>query len=606
MLGGLVAVLVCVIAFLYFWFSKLPVCPKGTLKPKIEEVLQQEGEVQYDLSCLDTPVVTGSYFKLLIYLSYTRFGRYLILPYILGKSNMFRMSRVQIPERPTYIPIPEGCGPQDHSNSNRKTLKEVMEKEIKKASTSDFRFPTVADYVRAYRSQRTNPVRVAEIILAAIADSDEATPPLRAVVQYDRDTVLAMAKASEKRWKEGKTLSYLDGVPVSVKEEYRCDPYEFRSGATYVSGLCHGVPEAECVRKLKAAGAVVIGVTNMHEYGTGTLGSNPHPSHLTGRNPYDPRRYAGGSSTGAAISIAAGFCPISIGGDGGGSIRVPASLCGTVGLKPTAGLVDTTGLMPKVFTVGVTGPLSSSVLDTALAMDIITAKGNQKLVDLSGLGQLQLNGLKVGVYNEYFNHTDEEIKILCRAALSNLKDMGAELVDVIIPELEDTRVAHVITIGSEFASSLALDLDQHYDDLNRETHLLVGTSTNFTSIDYVNSQKQRTRAMAVMQSLFDKVDIIATPGVGCLPPIIRREALECGISDGASSSKIMRFSFLGNLTGIPGLVVPVGYTDSGLPVNLQLMSSWYREDIILKAGYVMEHSGRFPARRPQVFYDVLH
>ena len=578
------------------------------VKPKIEEVLQQE-DVKYDLLSLQTPVVTGILFRVLIHLSYSRLGRYIVVPSLLRKSNMYRMGAVQMPEKPTYFPIPDMHVPlEDYSKPNNKILKECMEKEIKKTFNKDFHLPTVADYVRAYRSGKITPSEVAKNVLKAIADSDKADPPLRAIVQSDRDTVLAMAAASDRRWKEGKTLSYLDGVPVSIKEEYRCDPYEFRSGTTYVSDLTVGVPEAGCVQKLRAAGAVIIGVSNMHEYGTGTLGSNPHPSHLTGRNPYDPSRYAGGSSTGAAISVAAGFCPISIGGDGGGSIRVPASLCGTVGLKPTAGIVDASGHIPAVATVGVTGPLTSSVLDTAIAMNVISQEegGGKTLVSLKGLGQLKLDGLKIGIYNDYFNDCDNEIALKCRAALSHLESLGAKLVDITIPELEDTRVAHVITIGCEFASALGLELDKRYSELNPETHLLVGTSSNFSGIDYVNSQRQRTRAMKILKSLFEKVDTIALPGSGCLPPVIRSGALSSGISDGTLSSKLMRYSFLANLTGVPGLVVPVGYTGSGLPINLQLIAPWYREDILLKTGLIMEQSGQFPAQKPRVFFDVFN
>ena len=605
MIGELVAIVI-VIFLLYFWFLRVPIYPGSTMKPKIEDVMQQE--VKYDLTSVKSPVITGVPLKVLTYLVYTRFGKNVLLPIMDKATNLCRMSQVQIPESPTYVPIPDlyrsAMPSSTRVSSNKKILKVCMEKEIKERHQADFHLPTVADYVRAYRSRQTTPTKVAEAVLNGIADSDKASPPLRAIVQTDRDVVLAMAAAADKRWKEGKTLSYLDGVPVSIKEEVRCEPYEFKCGASYLPIISHGVPEAACVVKLKEAGAVIIGVTNMHEYGTGTLGSNPHLPQLTPRNPYDPSRYGGGSSTGAATSVAAGFCPVAIGVDGGGSIRIPSSCCGTVGLKPTAGLVDSTGILPKAFTVCELGPLSSSVLDTALTMDIICDSVSRPL-SLKGLGEMDLKGTKVGVYWDYFNHCSDVIKLKCRAALSHLEDLGAELVDVAIPEIDDCRVAHLISIGAEFASSIGCDVDRHFDELNPETNITVGTSVNRTAIDYVNSQKQRTRAMTVMKMLFEKVDVIATPGIACLPPVVLPGALSCGVADSTRSFTLMRFSFLGNLTGIPGLVVPVGYTDSGLPVSLQLMSSWYREDIILKAGYVMEHSGQFPARKPKVFYDVI-
>ena len=577
------------------------------MKPKIEEVMREES-VSYNLLAIETPVLTGFPFKLLAYIAYTRFGKYLLLPQMLRKSNLYRMGEVQMPEKPTFYPLPDSCVPKDFSISNEKVLSECVEKEIKMVGKSEFHLPTVVDYVRAYRSGKTTPTMVAEAILKAIVDSDKASPPLRAIVQSDHNVVLAMAAASDKRWKEGKTLSYLDGVPVSIKEEFHCEPYEFRGGASYLPTLSQGVPEAVCVQKLKAAGAMIIGISNMHEFGTGTSGSNPHLPQLTGRNPYDPNCYAGGSSTGAASSVAAGFCPVAIGADGGGSIRIPASLCGTVGLKPTVGVVDVSGLLPKVFTVVVAGPLSSSVLDTAITMNVISGdKDGKRMMSLEGLGETsRLDGLRVGIYWDHFNHAEEEIKLKCRAALSILNDLGAELVDISIPEMEDTRIAHVISIGAEFACTLGLEVDQHYSELNPETHLVIGASSDLTAIDFINSQKQRTRAMRVLETLFEKVDVIATPGVACSPPEIKPEHLSCGVADGTTSSKLMRFSFLANLTGIPGLVVPVGYTGSGLPVSLQLMGSWYREDVLLKTGLIMEQSGRFPARKPKVFYDVIN
>ena len=375
-------------------------------------------------------------------------------------------------------------------------------------------------------------------------------------------------------------------MPIAIKEEFCCEPYEFQGGPSYTPAFGQGVPEAVCVQKLKRAGAVIIGVTNMHKFGSGTLGSNLHPPQLTGRNPYDPQCYAGGSSTGSAISMAAGFCPIAIGTDGGGSIRVPAALCGTVGLKPTFGTVDSLGFLPKAFTVGVVEPLSSSVLDTAIAMDIISqvTDADKKVISLKGLGNTRVDGVKVGIFWDHFNHTDKEISLKCRAALSHLQDLGTELVDIEIPEMEDSRIAHAVSIMSEAVCSLGLELDNHYSGLNLKTHLVVGVGANLSAIEYVNSQKQRICAVTIFKSIFKKVDMIATPAVACPAPVIHPEAIKTGIADSNNSAKLMCFSFLGNLTGNPGLVLPVGYTDADLPVGLQLMGPWNQEDMLLRAG----------------------
>ena len=585
--------------------------PNGRRKPAIATVLENQEKIKYDIKCFDIPKVTGLKFKILVWLSYTRFGRYLVQPMIVRNSNLDRMGGVHIPEKPTYYPVPPTfVSDEDHAHSNQEVIRTLVDKELsaKFEGQSGFHLPTVADFVHAYRSGKATPTRVAKAVLEAITHSDAATPPLRAIVQTIESVVMAMAEASTERWQEGKTLSIMDGIPVAVKEEFRCEPYDLFSGATYLPAISQGVPEAVMVRKLKEAGAVIIGVSNMQEFGTGTLGSNPHPPQLTARNPYDPRCYTGGSSSGSAASVAAGFCPVALGGDGGGSIRIPASLCGTVGLKPTFGLVDPLGVLPISFTVGVVGPLSSSVLDAAIAMNFITRgrESDKTPLSLQGLGEERLDGLKVGVYWDHFNDADEEVVLKCKAALSRLKDLGAELVEIRIPEMEDARVAHVIAIGTEFSSCLGMDLDEHYSEVNLETHLLVGSSSAFSAIEYVNAQRQRTRAMEALRFVFGKVDVIATPASAVTAPEIAPEAVPLGVLDGANSGKLMRFAFLANLTGIPGLVLPVGYTKgAGLPISLQLMGSWYQENLLLKVGWALEQTGAFPARRPKVFYDVI-
>ena len=610
------------LALLKIFFTRLPVTPATSSKDKMEDVLlhlhgaQNSKEVPnqkklYDLKGFDFPAVTGLPFKIFTYLSYTRFGKYVLGPRIVKSSNLNRMAVVQIPEKPTFLPIPDMFTIlEDYSSVNQKIIKECMEIEIKKGidKTSDFHLPTVADYVRAYRTEQTTPSAVARNVLDAIAASDGCDPPLRAVVQSDRDEVLKMAAASDMRWKKGETLSYLDGVPVAVKEEICCKPYDLRGGASFTPSIGKGVEEAACVQKLKAAGAVIIGMTNMHEFGAGTLGSNPHPPHLTARNPYDPKRYAGGSSTGSAVSVAAGFCPVAIGTDGGGSVRVPAAVCGTVGLKPTFGVVDPSGSLPTSFTVRSLGPLTSSVLDTAITIDIISRQPNveKTVVSLKGLGEPRLDGLKVGVFWDHFNDADPDIVNKCNDSLKTLEELGAELVDIVIPEMEDSRIAHAISIASEVGSSLGLDIDNHYSEINPETHLLVANAVNMLATEYINSQRQRTRAMHILKELFKTVDVIVTPAIAGFIPVIRPEAMSAGIADGCTGAKMMQYNFLGNLTGIPGIVLPVGYTEEGLPVGMQLMASWYREDLLLKSCWALEHSRKQSVIKPKIFYDVIN
>ena len=605
---------IVVYLFVSYWFSRQKVCRggkcPGEVRQRIREVLDNPDTISYNVKDLHAPRVTGFMLKFFVWLTYTRFGMYFVVPMLMRKSNLHAMGGVYIPEEPTYYPTPQESVPEkDHSQDNNHLIGELFSQEVEEGERYSFRFPTVADFIRAYKSGQTTPTDVAKAVLDAIADSDKANPPLRAIVQSSRDVVMAMAEASTQRWQENRPLSLLDGVPVAVKEGARVEPYALRAGASFVLTIANGVPESETVRKLIDKGAVIVGMANMQEFGLGTLGSNPNKDHLTARNPYDPQCYPGGSSSGSAVSVAAGFCPITLGADGGGSVRIPAAVCGVVGLKPTFRLIRDKGAIPLAHSVGVAGPLSSSVLDTAIAMNIITKDDEGKTpLSLEGLGERRLDGMNIGVYWEYFEHADSEIVSKCRAAVSTLESLGANIVKIKIPELEEVRVAHYITIMSEVVNALAVDTDKHWDKMSLESHLPLASSSHFSSIEFLNAQKQRTRAVVTLKYFFDecKIDAIVTPATACLAPKIHPSAEKLGCAELAVTTHLARFSSLANLAGNPGLVVPVGYSSEGLPIGLQVMGGWYQEHKLLKIGLALEKSGAFPLKKPQVFYDILN
>ena len=417
---------------------------------------------------------------------------------------------------------------------------------------------------------------------------------------------MKLAEESAKRWKEGKPLSLLDGVPIAVKAEYKFDPFSFRAGATFKS-VCSDIKESSVIAKrLLEAGAIMIGITNMQEFGTGVFGSNPHKEYLTARNPYNDGCYCGGSSSGSAAAVASGLCPIALGGDGGGSVRIPSSLCGVTGLKPTFRCLDSTGCMPQTFSVCSEGPLCSTSVDVAIAMSIMVPGG----FDMSGLASFNdLSGLRIGVYKEYFNHADPQVVSLCRKALDTLVSLGAEVKDIVIPELEEAAIGHLLTISSEFMNSLAVDVDKHFDKFADETLLLLGCSTTNSAKEFINAQKQRTRCISIMKSLFEEVDVIATPTTGTVAPVIPPGAEKFGYGNAEISSKIMRFSPLANFTGIPGISIPVGLTNGGkgegggLPVGILMQSHWNNEGLLLRVGRALEKC--IIMEKPPIYYDII-
>ena len=593
------------LSLLYFLLSRRPVCSgrrAGKVRAPVEQVLDPANapNVKYELKNLSAPVLTGYPFRWLV-----RFGGYtrlssLIIPRIKHDSNLDLLDGEYIPEAPTlYPPVSLPLRKADIEESNNKVLDDIAHS----YTPINGRRISSLDYWNAYKSGSTTPLDVARAVLECVQASNARSPPLRAIIETDQDLTMRLAEESTKRWKEGKPLSLIDGVPIAVKAEYKFNPFPLTGGLTF-KPVCADIKDDSVIAKrLVEAGAIMIGISNMQEFGTGTLGSNPHRNFQTARNPYNEKCYCGGSSSGSAAAVAAGLCPITLGTDGGGSVRLPSSLCGVTGLKPTFRCLDSTGCLPSLYSLCSDGPLCTTSIDAAIAMSIMIPGG----FDMSGLASINdLSGLRIGVYKEYFEHADSQIVSLCRKALQVLESLGAQVKDIVIPELEELRVAHFATIAPEFLCSLAVDVDKNFDKISDETLLVLSTSQYVSAKEFINAQKQRTRSIAIVKSLFEEVDLIATPTTGTVAPVIPPGAEKFGYGNAEVSAKIMRFAVLGNFTGIPGISIPVGLTTGeggGLPVGLQLQGQWNNEGLLLRVGCALEKC--LPMEKSPIYYNIL-
>ncbi|KGL76625.1 Fatty acid amide hydrolase, partial [Tinamus guttatus] len=478
-------------------------------------------------------------------------------------------------------------------------------------SASDgFSFKGIKDYLNCYRSGKLTPSEVAKNIIAVLEDCDKSTPPLRAIVQWDREQIMLMAEASTARYKTKCTLSHLDGIPVCLKEEFKVVPYRHRVGTEYL-GAEPETEDATVAKKLREAGAIIIGVSNMHELGTGTTGCNPNGYHKIPRNPYKPSHYTGGSSSGSAAAVAAGLCPVAIGTDGGGSVRIPASFCGVVGLKGTFGRISSHGCLPLSYSTVSVGPICTSVADAAIVYSVLAEPDplcpyglKQPKATLTNMCAPDLKGLKLGVDWTFFKACDPEILSICEKAVEYLQSLGASVVEVFLPEMEEVRVAHGICILSEMRDFLQPDFNKHFQQLNLETRISLAVACQFTALDYITANRQRTRSMGFLREIFSTVDCILTPATASTAPRIHNSDLVAGFSDFSLTVRAMRFMQLGNFTGIPGLVVPVGYSAAGLPINLQIMTKWWDEAMLLRIGLKLEQF-RHQTKKPSVYYDIL-
>jgi Asp-tRNA(Asn)/Glu-tRNA(Gln) amidotransferase A subunit family amidase len=346
----------------------------------------------------------------------------------------------------------------------------------------------------------------------------------------------------------------------------------------------------------------------MHEIGLGVTGLNTH--HGTPRNPYAPAHHTGGSSSGPAAAVAAGLCPVAIGADGGGSIRIPSAFCGLVGLKPTFGRVSELGAAPLCWSVAHLGALASSAEDATLAYAVLAGPDprdpnslHQPHPRLDALARQDLGGLVLGVYGPWFRHASGPLVSACEGLVERFQAMGAVVREIEIPELDVARIGHVVTIAAEVAAAMAPYLAEHRRDFSAEIRVNLALGGAFSSGDYVQAQRLRTRAMARFEQALRDVDVILTPATGVPAPRIREDALAAGESDLTTLTEIMRFAVAPNFTGHPAIAFPAGYDDAGLPLGMQAIGRAWREDVLLALAVAAERV--VERRRPRLYWDVL-
>jgi Asp-tRNA(Asn)/Glu-tRNA(Gln) amidotransferase A subunit family amidase len=467
--------------------------------------------------------------------------------------------------------------------------------------------PSLGAFISAYRDGATTPEEVAERFLEAVAASDKADPPLRAFIAVDPADLRAQARASAQRHREGRALGPLDGVPVAVKDELDQAPYPTTAGTQFL-GREPARADATVVARLRSAGALLVGKTNMQEAGLGITGINPH--HGTPRNPHDPTRMTGGSSSGGAAAVAAGLCPVAISADAGGSIRIPSAHCGVVGLKPTFGRVSERGAVPLCWSCAHVGPIGATARDVALAYLAIAGPdpldpntAHQPAPVAPDLDAGDLAGLRVGVYRPWFEDGDAQVVSTCRTALAALESAGATVHEVGIPDLHFVRPVHFVTVAAEWAAAFASRHASHRREFGLDVRLVLKLAESLGSTDYVHAQRLRRRICCNVAQALGAVDAIATPTTAATAPVIGADALATGESDFMLLDRMSRFVTVANLTGHPAISFPAGYDGKGLPVGLQLIGRAWREDVLLRFASVSE---RLVERRTaRVHYGVF-
>ncbi|XP_057431102.1 fatty acid amide hydrolase [Lotus japonicus] len=587
--------------------------------------------VKYEPEVIQAPHVTGFMFRLFVRILETPLIGPLIVNMIKKENKIDQMLRnTVIPEEPMFKPeyppqemepgvvaLDEDGRPEDRVESALKCLLHYDPAETWGNVSVPFRYWKIRDYAYAYRSRKVTPSVIAERIISIIEENGRNKPPTPLLITFDAEELRKQAAASTQRFEAGNPLSILDGIFIAIKDDIDCYPYPSKGGSTWMHEARTVKKDAVCVSRLRSCGVILIGKANMHEFGMGTTGNNPN--YGTTRNPHAPDRYTGGSSSGPAAIVASGLCSAALGTDGGGSVRIPSSLCGVVGLKINYARSSMEGSLCDSGTVEVIGPIASTVEDAMLVYAAMLGASPTSRISLKPSppclptlslddGSNALGSLRIGKYTPWFNNVHStEVSDKCEDALSQLsKDHGCEMIEVVIPELLEMRTAHLVSIGSECLSSLNPDLEDGKGiKLTYDTRVSMALFRSFTAGDYVAAQCLRRRIMYYFMEIFKKVDVIVTPTTGMTAPRIPPSALESGETDMPTTGYLMRFVVPANLLGLPAISIPVGYDKEGLPIGLQIIGRPWAEATILRVASAVEKLCGESKKRPVSYYDVL-
>ena len=465
---------------------------------------------------------------------------------------------------------------------------------------------SAAALVADYKKRSLDPVAVTEHVLAqarALAANSQGRGP---IYEYAEAEALAGARASRARYEKGQPLGPLDGVPFLVKEEIAVAGLRCQAG-TVVKSSAAEERDASIVRSLRAAGAIVLGTTAMTEYGLSPIGFNPQRP--MPRNPHDVRCTAGGSSTGTGVAVATGLVPFALGGDGGGSIRIPASLNGVFGLKPTWGRISRAG---DLFggTVEHVGPLACGTAELATVLELTAgvdaADDQTKLAPFPPSGAWHaalgrgVSGLRIGMYKHEWQSAPANIAKPCREALAKLEQDGAELVELDADLAAFAGPIGVVSIGGPAAADLATYYATQPESLGLDLRISVGALLEFAAVEYIDAQRLRSGLRVEVQRDFTRVDLLASPTLATTAPEATDAELAAGFLDARLVEALTRYTFLANLTGLPAGSVPVGADSHGRPIGLQLCGDAWDESTVLAAMAHLERVGIARAARPRV------
>ena len=461
-------------------------------------------------------------------------------------------------------------------------------------------YMSAAELSPLIQNQELSPV---EVIQAHLNRIQETEPVLNSFITLLPEEALAAARRAETDIQAGKSRGPLHGIPVALKDLYNTAGVRTTSGSRIFDTF---IPQQDCTvaARFNQAGAILLGKLNMHQFAYGPTGENPDYGHM--HNPWDPEMVTGGSSGGSGSATAAGQCTITTGSDTGGSIRIPAALCGIVGLKPTYGLVSRYGLTPLAWSMDHPGPMTRTVEDAALAMNAIAgydpndvASARVEVPDYTASLTGDVRGIRIGVPKEFFEAPlDPQIGQAVRDAIALLESLGAQVREVDFPMFNDSQAISTAMLMAEASAYHKNLLARDGDKLYPPVRLRLEAGLFITAADYLRAQQGRVLFNQQTRDLLKEVDLLAGPTEPVTAPLLLADHVQAGEHSVGTTSALTQYTRPYNITGFPAISIPCGFSDSNMPMALQLCGRPFDEPTVLRAAHAYQQATDWHKRRP--------
>ena len=436
---------------------------------------------------------------------------------------------------------------------------------------------TIQELSNLVRCGQAKPSEITRQMLDRIAANNDKE---HIFITVSEDLAMRQALQADEDLAKGKDLGALHGIPYTLKDLFKTVGVRTTGGSRVLENY---VPEqdAKLVQRLNGCGSVLLGKVNQYEFAHGATSFNPHYGDVC--NPYDENRVAGGSSSGSAAAVARGYGLFSLGTDTGGSVRVPAALCGLVGLKPTYGLLSTEGVIPYCWSLDHAGVIATTARDTKLVMDSLLKK------TASEGSLMDLKGKKIGIPEDFFyENLDPEIASAMDRVKEKFKKLGAELVAVKLPDLTNSRTASLIIQLPEVLSCHSQYLKERGEFYSDEMRAGMAAGQFILAEQYLTAKRMARYYKDEIMKVFQSVDLLLTPSTPCVAPRMDQNMVKVGDLELPAGNAVTRFFSIFNMTGTPAMTVPAGFHSCGLPMGFQLIGAIGQDDLVMDAAIVFE------------------